>query len=210
MTPILLLGGGGHCRSVIDVIESGSQFRVRGVVQPADAGRADVLGYPVLGTDDCLPQLLAGGAAALVTVGQIRSAAVRCRLYSQLLACQAQLPILVSPLAHVSRHAQLGAGSVVMHGAMVNAAAIVGVNAIVNSQALIEHDAVIGDHCHIATGARVNGGAVLGDGAFVGSGAIVLPGVRVAERCVIGAGVVVDRDLVAGTVVKRRERQHGE
>ncbi len=205
MTALLLLGGGGHCRSVIDVVECGGNYSVRGIVQPLTDGNQSVLGYPVLGDDTVLATLLDQGADALVTVGQIRTAALRRRLYEQLLVLKARLPILVSPLAHVSRHAWLGPGSVVLHGAIVNAAARVDVNAIINTQALLEHDVSVGQHCHIATGAKINGGVCIGDGCFIGSGAIIHQGVCIGNDCVIAAGAVVTNDLPANTLFRRSE-----
>lgn len=203
MTKLLLVGGGGHCRSVIDVIEAGNIFSVRGIVQPAQDGSAPVLGYPVLGDDGALPELLREGCEALVTVGQIRSASLRRRLYDQLTSLEARLPVVISPLAHVSRHAEVGRGSVVLHAAVVNAAARIGENAIINTMALVEHDVFVGDHCHVATGARVNGGAAIGAGTFIGSGAIIHQGVRVGCDCVIGAGTVVAKDIPDGTLLRR-------
>lgn len=90
----------------------------------------------------------------------------------------AVLPAIVSPHAHISRHGQIGAGTLAMHGAVVNAGATVGENCILNSQSLVEHDARIGDHCHISTGARVNGDVEIGDGCFVGSGTVLKTGSR--------------------------------
>jgi sugar O-acyltransferase (sialic acid O-acetyltransferase NeuD family) len=203
MTALLLVGGGGHCRSVIDVIESGSTFSVRGIIQPVAEGTTPVLGYPILGDDNALVELLVKGSAALVTVGQIKNSTIRRRLYEQLSALKARLPVLVSPHAYVSRHAELGAGSVVLHGAIVNAAVQVGANAIINTLALLEHDVVVGEHCHVATGARVNGGARIGDGSFIGSGAIIYQGVCIGENSVIAAGAVVSKDVPAGKVLRR-------
>lgn len=203
MTPLLLIGGGGHCRAVIDVIEAGRHFTIRGIVQPRADGDQPVLGYPIVGDDEALPALLAAGAAALITVGQIKTARIRQRLFQQLQALGAELPSIVSPLAHVSRHAPLGKGCVVLHGALVNAAARVGDNCIINSMALVEHDVILGAHCHVATGARINGGAQIGEGSFIGSGAILHQGVRIGPGCIIGAGAVIASDLPPETMVRR-------
>ena len=201
-TPVLLIGGGGHCRSVIDIIESSTHFQVAGIVQPTSDGLASILGYPVRGDDDALPDLLGQTPCALVTVGQLTSASLRKHLYRKLLDLRAKIPVVVSPHAHVSRHAQLGLGTVVLHGALVNAAALVGENCIINSMALIEHDARIGPHCHISTGARLNGSVVVGADCFIGSGAIVHQGVTIGEGCIIGAGCVISRDVAAHTTMR--------
>jgi sugar O-acyltransferase (sialic acid O-acetyltransferase NeuD family) len=204
MKPILLLGGGGHCRSCIDVIEEEGTYRVAGVVERPGGSRTPVLGYPVLGEDEHLPGLLDHFPTALVTVGQVRTAELRKQLFSELKKSGADLATVVSPRAHVSRHAIVGEGTIVMHGAIVNAAASVGVNCILNSSSLVEHDAVVESHCHIATGARVNGGVLIGSGSFVGSGAVVYEGVCVGADCVIAAGGVVDTDLPTGTHLRRK------
>ena len=199
LTPVLLIGGGGHCRSVIDVIESGAQYWVAGIVQPASDGLAPILGYPVRGDDDALPGLLGQTPCALViSLGLVE----RFELFGKLLELRAEIPFVVSPRAHVSRHAQLGPGTVVLHGALVNAAARIGENCIINSMALVEHDARIGPHCHISTGARVNGDVEIGAGCFIGSGTVIHQGVTIGAGSVIGAGCVISRDVAAHTIMR--------
>lgn len=202
MNELVLVGGGGHCRSCIDVIETGAAFRIAGIVQPAAAGTADVFGYRVIGSDNDLATLIDRFRNALITVGQIKSPDLRGRLFASVRALGAVLPVIVSPKAHVSPRAEVGAGTIVMHGAVVNAGARIGDNAIINSLALVEHDAAVGAHCHISTGARVNGGTVVGDGTFIGSGAVLKNGITVGARCVVSAGSVVLRDVPAGTLVR--------
>lgn len=202
MKPLLLLGGGGHCHAAVDVIEAEALYRIAGVVQPPPDGSEPILGYPVVGADDDLPALLVETPRALITVGQIKSPAIRIRLFELLKSHRAEIPVIKSPSAYCSPHAELGEGCILMHGALINANARVGENCIVNSQALIEHDAEIGAHCHISTGSRVNGGVYIGMGSFVGSGAIIREGVRIGPRAVIGAGQVVLKNVPEGTVVK--------
>jgi sugar O-acyltransferase (sialic acid O-acetyltransferase NeuD family) len=202
MIPILLIGGGGHCCSVIDVIETGAEYQVAGIVQPTSKGLTPILGYPVRGDDNALPGLLDQTPCALVTVGQFKDASLRQRLFGMLLEFGAETPVLVSPHAYVSEHAQVGRGTVVLHGALVNAAARVGDNCIINSMALVEHNARIGPHCHISTGARLNGDVEVGAGCFIGSGTVIHQGVTIGEGSVIGAGCVISRDVAAHTILR--------
>jgi sugar O-acyltransferase (sialic acid O-acetyltransferase NeuD family) len=201
MKPLLLVGGGGHCNSCIDVIEAAAVFRIKGVVL-AKLSSELVLGYPVIGTDDELPQLLESSKSVLITVGQIKNPDTRIRLFEQLNQLGAKLPVVVSPIAYYSKRSVIGDGSIIMHGAIVNAGAQVGKNCIVNSKALVEHDVVIGDHCHISTGARVNGNVTIGRGTFVGSGAVIKEAISLGENVTIGAGQIVLRDVPTGTVLK--------
>jgi sugar O-acyltransferase (sialic acid O-acetyltransferase NeuD family) len=204
--PLLLLGAGGHARACIDVIEHEGRFAVTGLTGLRGEVGTRILGYPVLGTDEDLPALLRDCTHALITVGQIKSPDLRMSLFNLLEQRGCTLPVVVSPRAHVSRHATLGAGTIVMHGAIVNAGAVVGRNCIINSQALIEHDAAIADHCHIATAAAINSGVSVSMGTFVGSNACVRQGTRIGERCVIGMGQRVLADCAAGTWMPPRSK----
>lgn len=196
---ILLVGAGGHACSCIDVVEQEGKYSVSGLIGlPHEVG-SFVMGYPVLGTDFDVQDLLLRCSKALITVGQIKSPDTRMKLYAKLDAAGFELPVIVSPLAYVSVHAQLGSGTVVMPGAVVNAGARIGRNCIINSHALVEHGALVSDHCHIATAAVINGDVTIGMGTFIGSNACVSQGVRIAERCVVGMGQLVLRDCIAGS-----------
>lgn len=202
MSPLLLIGGGGHCRSCIDVVETTRRFRIAGIVDFNEVSHADRLGYPYLGSDDALPTLLKHYRAVLITVGQVKSPDIRIALFEKLLALGAEFPVIVSPLAHVSRHARVAPGTIVMHGAIINASASVGENCIINSQALVEHDSSVAAHCHLSTGAKLNGDVHVDVGSFIGSGAVVYHGVRIARRCIVGAGAVVAKNLTEGTTFR--------
>ena len=142
---ILLIGAGGHARSCIDVIEKEGRYTVGGLVGlPHEVG-SHIMGYPVLGTDSDLPDLMPRFPWVLIALGQIKSPEARMKLHALLEAGGCSLPVIVSPHAYVSSHAKVDAGTIVMHGAVVNAGARIGRNCIINSRALVEHDAVVGD-----------------------------------------------------------------
>jgi sugar O-acyltransferase (sialic acid O-acetyltransferase NeuD family) len=193
-----LLGAGGHARACIDVLERIRDYRPVGLVGLDSERGTSVFDYPVLGTDEDLRELLHSHPVALVTIGQIKSAATRMRLFGAIVAYGRPVPAIVSPLAYVSRHARLGAGTIVMHGAIVNAGASVGQNCIVNSKALVEHDASVADHCHVSTGAILNSGVTVGEGSFIGSAASVRQGIAIGRGCVIGMGEAVRVDCGDG------------
>ena len=196
---IILIGAGGHTASCIDVIESDGRFRVAGLVGTEDELHQRVCGYEVIATDRDLQRLVREYRYALVTVGQIKAAESRRRLYEGARAAGFELPVIVSPHARVSQHAHIGEGSIIMYGAMLNADVRVGANCIINSNALVEHGAEVGDHCHIATGVIINGDVRVGAGSFVGSGALTRNGVSIGTGSVVGMGTVVRRDLPDGT-----------
>lgn len=177
--PIILVGGGGHCKSVIDVAESAGYTIVGILDRPEEVGKK-VLCYEVIGTDDEMAKYV-DKAEFIVTVGQIKSPNLRIKLHGMIEQTGGKLATIISPLAHVSKYAKIGEGTVIMHQAVVNADAVVGKGCIINTFANIEHDAFVGDFCHISTGVMVNGGAKIESGTFVGSQSAVNQCVNVAR-----------------------------
>lgn len=191
---LIIIGAGGHAQACIDVIDQHNQFQIAGIVGvPGEVG-TERLGYPVIAPDEGLTQLAKVHRYALVAVGQIKSADQRIRLFVLAQELGYSFPVITSPTAYVSRHAFVDTGTIVMHGAIINAGARIGKNCIVNSRALIEHRAIIGDHCHVSTGAIMNGNTRLGEGSFLGSGTVVKEGVTLGYRCVVGMGLSVRHD----------------
>jgi sugar O-acyltransferase (sialic acid O-acetyltransferase NeuD family) len=191
MQDILLIGGGGHCRSVIDVIELTGKYRIYGIVDVKEKVGQKVLGYKIIGTDEDLPKYRNDVELAFITVGFINSVDLRIKIYSKLKQLNFKLPVIISPLAYVSKHSFIEEGTIVMHYAVINAGAKIGKNCIINTKALIEHDAIIEDFCHISTGAIVNGGAIVGKYSFVGSNATIKQYIKIPENSFIKAGTVV-------------------
>jgi len=192
---LILIGAGGHAHACIDVIEQHDQYQIAGLVGMPDEIHSRHLGYSVIATDSDLPELVKAYQYAIITVGQIRSPDSRIRLFQQVTELGFQLPVIIAPTAHVSRHATIGAGSIIMHGAIVNAGARVGNNCIINTRALIEHDAIVEDHCHISTGAILNGAVSVGAGSFIGSGCVVKEGVALGKGCLVGMSLTVRHKL---------------
>ena len=168
---ILLLGSGGHCKSVIDVIEQEDRFSIAGIIDNEKNIGDKVLAYEVIGRDKELKDLCKEYQYAFITVGQIRTPAVRIKLYNLLKEIGYKLPTIVSPLAYVSKYANVEEGTIIMHHSLINADAKIGKNCIINSKALIEHDVIVGDNCHISTAAIVNGGVHIRENTFYGSNA---------------------------------------
>ncbi len=201
---IILIGGGGHCKACIDVIELSGHFHIEGIVDVPDKLHKKLLGYEIIATDDDLPQLVNENENFLVTLGQIKSPEKRIRIYQTLKESGVKLPVIISPLAYVSKHVEIGNGTIIMHHALINAGAKIGSNCIINSKALIEHDATIGDHCHIATGAIINGGVKVGSGTFFGSSSITREYIEIGDHCIIGGGSSVLKNLPACNIHKNR------
>ena len=187
------MGGGGHCESCIGSISGQRQYKIHGIL---DQHAAEILGVPVIGNDALLSELVAQGRFEfLVTVGQIKSAVIRKRIFESIGAAGGKPAVVICAGAWVATSAKIGEGSLVMRGALVNESAVVGENCIINNLSLVEHGAVLGAHSHVATGALINGECRVGPEVLIGSGAILIQGVEICAGTIVGAGSVVHRDI---------------
>ena len=202
MDKILLIGAGGHASSCIDVLEQENKFEIAGLIEKDKSISNESITYPIIGIDDDLKVLRQTHKNILITVGQIKSPSIRIKLYRLLKELDFTLPVIISPQAYVSKRAQIGEGSIIMHGVIINANAKIGNNCIINNRALIEHDVVIGDHCHIATGAIINGEVSVGNETFIGSGVLTRQAISIGRNCVIGAGEVLKKNIEANNLIK--------
>jgi len=184
---IILIGGGGHCISVIDVIENDNKYNIIGILD-SNSKEKNILGYKILGGDNLIPELVNENTYFLITVGQIKSFSIRKKIAKILIENNAKLATLISTLAYVSKHATIGEGSIIMNGAVVNAMSTIGKNCIINTKSNVEHGVSIGDFCHISTSAVVNGDSIIGKGSFIGSNATISNNISVKENSIISAG----------------------
>ncbi len=198
MESLILVGGGGHCKSVIEAAESTSQWQIVGILDaPQNVGKT-VLGYPIIGTDDRIPELISQhpGVRFVITVGHIKTASIRKKIAERIVLAGGCFATIIASTAHVSKHASVAPGTVVLHGAMVNAGAEIGEQCIINTLANIEHDARVGAYCHISTGAMVNGDCQIESGVFLGSQSVMLNGAHIeGEGSIIAAGSFVRKTL---------------
>lgn len=194
MKPLILVGGGGHCKSVIEVAESAGRT-VLGILDiPENVGKT-VLGYPVMGIDNDIIEYI-DKAEFIVTVGFVKDLTLRIKLHDAILAAGGQFAVLIASTAYVSSRAKIGEGTVIMHQTVVNADVCIGKGCIINTFSNIEHDAVIGDYCHISTGVMVNGNCSVGDCSFIGSQSVLVNGISVIAHSIVAAGSMIRKSII--------------
>jgi len=194
---IILIGGGGHCRSCIEVIESTNEFHIAGIVEDVkEKVGGNILGYPIIGCDNDLPKLRKKYEYAHITVGQIKSHASRETLFKLAETLKYSLPSIVASSSLVSKYSKIGRGSIIMHHAMINANVEIGENNIINTKALMEHDVIIGDNSHISTNAILNGNVKIGNNCFVGSGTVLENGISINDNIIIGMKSLVRKSII--------------
>ncbi len=196
---IILIGGGGHCKSVIEVLEA-LEYPILGVLDIPEKIGEKVLSTSVIGTDDDIYKYK-DSATFIITVGFIKDPSIRIKLYNKVKDNGGQLETIIAPTAYVSRYATIEEGTIVMHKAVVNAEVRIGKNCIINTLSNIEHEAVIGNNCHISTGAMVNGGCTIGSNTFIGSQSVLAHGISIGENSIISAGAFVHKSISSGIYV---------
>lgn len=189
---IAIIGAGGHGAVVADAALA---------AQPEaqicffdDAPHTDrLLGLPVIAGE---PAAQAGFPVAdwrvIVAIGDNH---IRQARMATLAACGYRGATIIHPAATVSDHAEIGTGTAIMAGAIVNARARVSEGCIVNTGAIVEHDVHLGGFAHMSPGAVAAGNARIGARCWIGSNAVVRQGVRIGDDVILGALGFASDDL---------------
>lgn len=195
MKKIVLVGGGGHCKSIIDTLLESNDFIIEGIVDPNIQGE-DVFGIKVIGNDDILINLYESGCKyAFISVGSIGECNLREKLSNKLKSIGFILPSIVDCTAIVSKNAVIEGGVFVGKGAIINANTLIKENSIINTRSIVEHDCIIEKFVHVAPGAVISGGVKIGYGSHIGANATVIQNINIGEKVMIGAGSVIIRDV---------------
>lgn len=192
---IILIGAGGHALSCIDVIEQENKYNIHGLVGLKDEVGKKISGYDVIATQDELVNLSKDFRYAFIAIGQIKNVKLRIDMYESVLNTGFKIPSIISPQSFISRTVQIGEGTIIMNGVILNSGVRIGNNCIINSKALIEHGTRVADHCHISTGAILNGDCVVESKSFVGSGAIVKHGITIKTGSFVNMGKIVTKNF---------------
>jgi len=196
---IILIGGGGHGRVVIDAIKSAKSFNIYGILDPSLRRNSIISGVKVIGPDGMLPILFKNGIKnAFISVGSIGDHEPRKKIYGNLKKIGFRLPSVVHPKAVVAGDVRLGEGAFVAAGAILNPGVKIGRNAIINTRSSVDHDCGIGDFVHVAPGAVLSGGVKIKEGAHIGTGASVIQNIKIGKNAMIGAGQTVRVNISDG------------
>lgn len=200
---LVMLGGGGHCRECVEVVELTADYTIAGIIDTKAEPGTHVAEYPVIGGNDVLEKLRSFGIVNLVLAyGISGDHPARGRHFEELLSLGHRFPAIVHPKAAVNRHAVLGRGVQVMAGAMVGSEVRVGDACIINSNCVVSHDCDLSPNVHVAPGAILAGGVKIGRDTVIGMGATVYMRVRIGEGVVIYNGAHVFADVPDGMTIR--------
>jgi len=197
--PVIVMGGGGHARVLIEMLEL-MNIEIIGVAVP-DPETKRVHGYPVVGNDDAVFEFRPDSVRLVNAIGSTRQPHARRRLFERFKTSGYAFAGVIHPAAIVSSGAVIGEGVQIMAGAVLQPGCRIGDNAIVNTRAVIDHDTVVGRHSHIASGAVLAGGVTVGETVHIGAGATVIQGIAIGDGSLVAAGAVVVSNVPEGATV---------
>jgi acetyltransferase EpsM len=200
---IIIYGGGGHGKALIDMIRILGTYTIVGIVDDGIPIGSSIMGVPVLGGSSILEKLNQHGvhlvANAVGGIGNINS---RIKVFERLSQAGFSCPTLVHPAAFVEISAILSEGVQVMPQAYVGSEALVGFGTIINTGAIVSHDCILGDYANLSPGAILAGEVIVGTATLVGMGVTVNLRVNIGNHTRIGNGATIKQDVPEGGIVR--------
>jgi UDP-perosamine 4-acetyltransferase len=196
MDKIVVVGGGGHGKVVISIIQKIDDYEIVGYTDVENKG--EILGIKYLGNDKILEELFLNKNIknAAIGIGQIKNVEARKDTIEKLTEIGFEFPVIISPDATINEDVKIGNGTVVMDGVVINTGTEIGKFCIINTNSAVDHDCNIGDYVHIAPGVTISGGVKIGNNTFIGAGTTIIQYKEIGENIIIGAGSVVVKDLI--------------
>ena len=194
MEKILLIGFGGHAHSVIDSIIQKNEYDIVGYVDKEEHG--DYLNIKYLGNDNNLKVIHDSGVKkAVVCIGFLGNSNIRNSIYDELKKIGFELPAIIDKTAIIANNVEIGEGTFVGKGAVINANSMIGKMCIINSKSLVEHDCEIDDFVHVAVSACLCGEVAIGKNSFVGANSTIVQNLKIGNNVFIGAGMLVVNNI---------------
>jgi sugar O-acyltransferase (sialic acid O-acetyltransferase NeuD family) len=193
---LLLIGGGGHCKSVLDSLLPINQYSEIGIIDKKENIAKTILGIPIIGSDDDLLELYKEGYHyAFVTVGSVNVPKLRVKLFKMIEEIGYEISNIVDLSANISNSIKIEKGVFVGKNVVINVGSSIGKGTIINTASIIEHDCVIGQFSHIAPGAVLCGEVQVGSNTHIGAKSVIKQQVKIGSNTIIGMGSVVLHDV---------------
>lgn len=195
---VIVLGGGGHAKVLIDVlIRQG--ITILGITEKSIVSDSTkILGVSIIGYDSAVLSYSTDELFLVNGLGSMGDKKKRIQLFKKFKERGYSFFNVIHPSAVIASEVLLGEGVQIMAGAIIQTGSSIGYNTIINTRTSVDHDCMIGEHVHIAPGVTLSGGVKVSAGAHIGTGAIIIQGISIGENSVIGAGAVVINNIPAG------------
>ena len=195
-TKVIIYGGGGLSKMIIETVRVLGAYQIAGIIDDNMKAGEMIIGSPVLGGAEVLPELLSKGIRTAVnSVGGIGNYEVRLKVFQQLADARFICPVIIHPTAHVDPSSRLEAGVLVLAQSYISGNAVVGMGSLINNSVVVSHDCILGVCTNLSPGAMIAGDAVIGDYSQIGMNATINIGVKVGSECLIGNGATIKKNV---------------
>jgi sugar O-acyltransferase (sialic acid O-acetyltransferase NeuD family) len=199
MKDIILIGGGGHCKSIIDSLIENKTFNIIGILDIKDKIDSYIDEVRIIGGDEDLEYYYKQGIQyAFISLGSIGKPNLRISLYEKAKKFGYKIPVIADKASIISKNAVLEEGTFIGKGAIINSGARIGKNCIINTGTIIEHDCTIEDFVHLGPGSVLSGGVTVGERTHVGTNSTIIQYKKIGRDTIIGAGSVVIENIMNG------------
>jgi sugar O-acyltransferase (sialic acid O-acetyltransferase NeuD family) len=199
---LLIYGGGGHGKTLIELARALGSYDLAGVVDDHLTPGGDVLGVPVLGGQEILPELVSRGLHLVVNgVGGIGNFPVRWKVFELLKAAGFSFPAMIHPTAFIEPSVQVDEGVQVLPKTYIGSASQVGFGSVLNAGVIVTHDCVLGRCVNLSPGAMLAGGVIVKDFAQIGMGVTININITIGAEARVGNGATVKANVPPGGVV---------
>lgn len=193
---LLLIGGGGHCKSVLDSILPSKEYSEIGIIDKNENNGGSILGIPIIGCDDDLSKLYHDGYHyAFVTVGSIGKPSLRIKLFKMIEKVGFEIPNIIDSTAIVSSQVKMERGIFIGKNVVINVGTSLKDGSIINTASIIDHDCIINQFCHIAPGSVLCGEVEIGENTHIGAGSVIKQQIKIGSNTIIGMCSVVVKDI---------------
>ncbi|MDE6182003.1 MAG: acetyltransferase [Eubacteriales bacterium] len=197
MENILLIGFGGHCKSIIDSIENSSIYKIYGIIDIKEKLGQTYKGYKVIGTDDDLLKFYNKGIKNIfICIGYMGDSNIRNILYKKIKDIGFNIPNIIDKTAILANDISLAEGIFIGKRAVLNSGVKIDNMAIINTGAIIEHESYVGEFSHISINTVLCGNVTIKENVFIGANATVIQGINIGENTIIGAGSTVIKNVL--------------
>ncbi|GAA0083777.1 hypothetical protein UT300007_02160 [Clostridium sp. CTA-7] len=198
MKKIILIGGGGHCKSVIDSIKKSNEYEIVGIIDTCEKIGMKISSIPIIGDDNDLINIYKSGVKhAFITIGSIGNCSLRKKIYDNIISIGYSVPSIIDNYSILADNVVIDSGCYIGKGAIINSDCKVGKMSIINTAAVVEHECKIGEYVHIGPGSVLSGNITIGNYTHIGIGSSIIQGISIGEECLIGAGSVVVSNVIS-------------
>ncbi|RCK74153.1 MAG: 4-amino-6-deoxy-N-Acetyl-D-hexosaminyl-(Lipid carrier) acetyltrasferase [Anaerolineae bacterium] len=200
---VLIFGGGGHGKSLIELIRASGQHAIAGIIDDIKPLGSLILGVPVIGRSQDLPRFYQNGYRLMINaVGGIGDISQRVSVFERGRSAGFSFPTVIHPTAFVEGSAALGEGAQLFPHAYLGSDARLGFGVIINTGAIVSHDCEVGDYVNLSPGAILAGEVKVGEATLIGMGVTVNLRVKIGAHCRIGNGATIKQDVPDRTIVR--------